>query len=88
MLEEKKNGYNEGENKSLIFDGTIHCLHRFIIMEKGDLGIRLECHNLTTARLIVAQDSVGDFLVVEQMTSFVEIERERARGISISAWIK
>lgn len=36
--------HKEGKHKSQLLDGQIHCCHRFIITEKGDLGISLESH--------------------------------------------
>ena len=52
--------HKEGKHKSLLLDGQIHCCHRFIITEKGDLGISLESHNLRTRLKSVAQDSLGE----------------------------
>ena len=52
--------HKERKHKSLFLDGRIHCRHRFIITEKGDLGISLENHNSMARLKSVAQDSLGE----------------------------
>ena len=48
-------------HKTIMLDGKLHCLHRFIITEKGDLGITLESHNSMARLRAVAKNSLGEY---------------------------
>ena len=60
MLEIQRT-YIDGMHKTIMLDDKLHCLHRFIITEKGDLGIELECHNSMTRLRAVAKNSLGEY---------------------------
>ncbi|MFM6170979.1 MAG: hypothetical protein ACKPB4_02350 [Sphaerospermopsis kisseleviana] len=49
-----------GKHNLLFLDGKYHCRHRFIITEKGDLGISLESNNSMARLKSAAKDSLGE----------------------------
>jgi hypothetical protein len=44
-----------------MIDGQLHCLHRFIVTEKGELGITLETHQSTARLREVSKNSLAEY---------------------------
>jgi len=55
--------YRDSMHKMIMLDGLLHCLQRFIITEKGDLGITLESQNSMARLRAVAKNSLTEYIM-------------------------
>jgi hypothetical protein len=61
MMFEIQRTYQHDMHNTKMIDGQLHCLHRFIVTEKGELGITLETHQSTARLREVSKNSLAEY---------------------------
>jgi hypothetical protein len=76
MMFEIQQTCQRGMQNTKMIDGQLHCLHRFIITEEGDLGITLETQNSTARLRAVSKNSIAQYFGMRKNDVISRPERD------------